>query len=146
MIIDVVCKTDRFNLSVVGPDFINDCCFGEDFSKWLISALSEAGVDADVICMEDFGWANQAEYLGVPYLMCVAGNLEEDPSRPNYGEWHVMLERHRTLMQKLFGKNKASAKDPLVGKVVQVLQAAGFADVTVEPNNSFKPSPHQGGA
>ncbi len=132
VIIDVSCKTDRFNLSVVGSDFINDCCFGEDFSKWLVLALSEAGVDADVICMEDFGWANQAEYQGVSYVMCVAGNSGEDPSRANFGEWHVMLERHRSFAQELLGKNKASAGDPIVGKVVHVLRAAGFADVKVE--------------
>lgn len=133
MIVDITCKTDRFNLSVVGADFINDCCFGEDFSKWLVSALSEAGVPAGVICMEDFGWANQAEHQGISCLMCVAGNSEEDPSRPNYGEWHVMLERHRTFTQKILGKNKTAATDPIVGKVVQVLRAAGFSDVTVEP-------------
>ncbi|WP_369935919.1 hypothetical protein [Xanthomonas tesorieronis] len=132
MVIDITCKTDRFNLSVVGPDFINDCCFGEDFSKWLVSALSESGVDADVICMEDFGWANQAEYQGVSYLMCVAGSSEEDPSCPNFGEWHVMLERHRSFAQKLLGQNKTSAGDPIVDKVVQVLRAAGFADVAIE--------------
>lgn len=133
MIIDITCKTDRFNLSVVGSDFINDCCFGEDFSRWLVSALSEAGVDADVICMEDFGWANQAHYQGVSYLMCIVGNSDEDPGRPNYGEWHVMLERSRTFTQKLLGKNKISANDPIVGKVTGVLRAAEFADVMVEP-------------
>lgn len=133
MIVDITCRTDRFNLSVVGSDFINDCCFGEDFSRWLVEALSATGVDADVICMEDFGWANQAECQGASYLMCVAGNSDEEPARPNYGEWHVMLERHRTFMQKLLGKNKASASDPIVGKVVEVLRAAGFAGVAVEP-------------
>jgi hypothetical protein len=133
VIVDVTCKTDRFNLSVVGPDFINDCCFGEDFSNWLVSALAAAGVEADVICMEDFGWANQAVYQGTTYLMCVGGNSEEYPDRPNYGEWHVMLERQRTFMQKLLGKNKMSVTDPIVGKVKEVLLSAGFADVTVEP-------------
>ena len=43
MIIDITCRTDRFNLSVVGADFINDCCFGEDFSRWLVGALRAAG-------------------------------------------------------------------------------------------------------
>lgn len=133
MIIAVTCKTDRFNLSVVGPDFINECCFGEDFSKWLVDTLATVGVDADVICMEDFGWANQAEYQGASYLMCVAGNSDEDPGRPNYGEWHVMLERHRTFKQKLLGQNRISVSDPIVDKVAEVLRAAGFADVAVEP-------------
>lgn len=132
LIIDITCKTDRFNLSVVRPNFINDCCFGEDFSKWLVSALTESGIDADVICMEDFGWANRADYQGVSYLMCVGGNSDEDPSRPNFGEWHVTLERHRSFAQKLLAKNKTSFEDPIVGKVMQVLQAAGFADVAVE--------------
>ena len=35
-------------------------------------------------------------------------------------------------MQKLLGKNKISAYDPIVDKVANVLRAAGFADVTVE--------------
>jgi hypothetical protein len=133
VIIDITCKTDRFNLSVVGSDFINDCCFGEDFSKWLVLALSEAGVPADVICMEDFGWANQAEHQATSYLMCVAGNSKEDSSRPNYGEWHVMLERNRTLAQRLMRKNKTAKSDPIVGKVTLVLRSAGFSDVAVEP-------------
>jgi hypothetical protein len=133
VIVDITCKTDRFNLSVVGSNFINDCCFGEDFSSWLVSALSEVGVDANIICMEDFGWANQAYYHGTSYLMCVAGNSDEDQRCPNYGKWHIMLKRHRTLTQKFLGKNKISAADPIVGKVMQLLRLAGFADVAVEP-------------
>ena len=133
MILDVTCKTDRFNLSVVGPDFINDCCFGEDFSKWLVTALSNNGVEADVVCMEDFGWANQATYEGNSYLVCVAGNSDEDSGRPNYGEWHVMVEPRRTLIQKFTGMGKISASAPIVVKVVQVLKEAGFENVAISP-------------
>jgi hypothetical protein len=75
MHVDITFKTDRFNLSVVGEDFINDCCFGEDFSNWLVKALEGVDVDADLICMEDFGWANAGAYRGVSYLICVAGTL-----------------------------------------------------------------------
>jgi len=132
MNIDVTATTDRFNLSVVGEDFINDCCFGEDFSKWLVNELTTVGVDAKVICMEDFGWANQAIYKGGTYLMCVVGNSDDEPDRPNFGTWHVMLEKHRTFKDKIFGKNKATISEPIVEKVVQVLQAAGFSDVKVE--------------
>lgn len=133
MIVEITCKTDRFNLSVVGEDFINDCCFGDDFSQWLVSELSRVGVDADVICMEDFGWANIAKYQDATYLMCVAGTSGEDAAHPNYGEWHVMLERRRTLLQKILGKNKISVLDPLVGRVKDVLQSAGFAQVAIHP-------------
>ena len=133
MTVHITCKTDRFNLSVVGPDFINDCCFGEDFSNWLVSELSTASVEADVICMEDYGWANYAKLGGITYLMSVGSTPEDDPARPNFGEWHVLLERKRSFAQRLFGQNKASAADPIIGKVIAVLQSAGFANVQVEP-------------
>jgi len=133
MHVDITCKTDRFNLSIVGEDFINDCCFGEDFSKWLVTALEAEGIDADLICMEDFGWANQASLNGASYLICVAGNSEEEPGRPNYGTWHIMIERHRTIKEKILGRNKTTPSDPLVQKISQVLRAAGLSDVAVEP-------------
>jgi hypothetical protein len=131
MIIDVTCQTDRFNLSVIGQDFINDGCFGEDFSNWLVAALSSEGIEADVLCMEDFGWASLANVEGVSYLMCVAGTAAGDPRRPNFGEWHVMLERRRTFLQKILRRNKISVLDPLVGMVKNVLQSAGFAHVAI---------------
>jgi hypothetical protein len=133
MIVSVTCKTDRFNLSIVGDDFINDCCFGEDFSNWLVSALSAMGVEADVLCMEDFGWANIADYGDASYLMCVGGNSDMDPGRPNYGEWRVMLERRRTFVQRIMGKNKMTSSDPLFRKIVQILTDESFSDVAIEP-------------
>ena len=132
MIVHITCWTDRFNLSAVAPDFINDCCFGADFSDWLVQGLSASGVIAGVLGMEDFGWANMAEHDGIVYLMNVAGTPENDPARPNYGEWHVLLERRRTFIQRLLGKNKASRTDPIVGKVTGVLRAAGLEAVAVE--------------
>lgn len=136
MIIDIICKTDRFNLSVIGEDFINDCCFGEDFSEWLVETLPMAGIEADIICMEDFGWANLATYQGISYLICVAGNSEEVPDRPNYGTWHVMLERRRTFMQKILGKNKTTRSDAVVEKIMQTLRSADFSDVAISSAHS----------
>jgi hypothetical protein len=132
MIIDITCRTDRFNLSVVGPDFINDCCFGEDFSHWLVGALRTSGVDASVLGMEDFGWSNQATLDGTTYLVCVAGNSDDMEGNPDRGEWHVMLERKRSLMERLTGEGKTSATDPLVRRIARVLMEAGLVDVGVE--------------
>lgn len=133
MHIDITGKTDRFNLSVVGDDFINDCCFGEDFSSWLVDELGTHGIAADLICMEDFGWANQAVHEGVSYLVCIAGNSDEDPNRPNYGTWHVMVERNRSVTDKIFGKNKITTTDAVVQKITHILQSAEFNDVAIEP-------------
>lgn len=133
MHIAITCKTDRFNLSVVGEDFINDCCFGEDFSSWLVDELEAHEIAADLICMEDFGWANQAVHEDASYLVCVAGNSDEEPSRPNYGTWHVMIERNRGIKDKIFGKNKITVSDPLVQKIAAILQSAQFKEIAIEP-------------
>ncbi|MFB9244595.1 hypothetical protein IV454_12710 [Massilia antarctica] len=133
MTVSVTSNTDRFKLSVVGDDFINDCCFGEDFSHWLVSALLAMGIEAEVICMEDFGWANRATFGGSSYLIFVGGYSHQDSSRPNYGEWRVVVERHRTLIEKIRGKNTMAVSDPLVRKVEQVLMDEGFEDVAIEP-------------
>ncbi len=133
MAVSVAFMTDRFNLSVVGDNFINDCCFGEDVSCWLVSALRAQGVAARVICMEDFGWANSASFAGASYLICVGGYSLHEPSRPNYGQWRVVLERRRTLMQAIQGTSKMAEADPLVIKVKQILIDEGFAQVDIEP-------------
>ena len=133
MIIDITFKTARFNLSVVGSDFINDCCFGEDLSQWLVEALNVKHIDAGVICMEDFGWANYAKYDGVDYLICVAGSPDESPDQPNMGEWHVMLERKNSFIQKLLGKKKDCKSVTFANTVIDILKEAGFSDVQIEP-------------
>lgn len=82
--------------------------------------------------MEDFGWANSARWNGTTYSMCVAGVSDEDPSRPDYGTWHVMLERQRTWLQVISGRNKMTLADPLLGLLEQILTNAGFPDVGVD--------------
>ena len=129
--IDIMFNSDRFNLSAVRADFINDCCFGEDLSEWLVEHLPSAGIEADIICMEDFGWANLAVYQGASYLMCVAGHSDGNPARPDQGEWHITLQRKRGFLDKLLGRNRTAASDPIVAQVKEVLEGAGFEDVTV---------------
>ncbi len=127
-LVDIRFTTDRFNLSEVGPDFINDCCFGEDLSRWLVAELDQRGIEANVIGMEDFGWANTARYQGMTYLLCVAGASDEDSEHPNRGEWHLILERQRTMWERLRGKAKITPEDPLVQQILALLQAAGFTN------------------
>lgn len=133
MIVHITCRTSRFNLSVVGADYINDCCFGEDFSRWLVSELAGRNIVASVVGMEDFGWANEVEQGGRKYFMNVAGTPDDDPADPDDGEWHILVERRRTLLQKVLGTGKVSRTDPLVGTLAGMLRDAGFKAVAVEP-------------
>lgn len=126
----ISCKTDLFNLSVVQENFINDCCFGEDFSHWLVDRLRDNAIDADVICMEDFGWANRIKYKDTMYLMCITGYSDDLPNNPNYGEWHISVEPHRTLPQRLLRQQNA-ASDELPNKIKNILLNAGFVEVAI---------------
>jgi len=40
-------RSSAFNTSEVRDYFINDCCFGDDLAKWMISRLRQAGVATD---------------------------------------------------------------------------------------------------
>lgn len=99
-----------------------------------MAELCQQGIDAKVICMEDFGWANEASYKGHIYLLCVAGASDENSEHPNRGEWHIMLERKRTWLEVLRGKAKITADDPLVQQIVNILKASDFTVLAVEAN------------
>ncbi len=52
-------QTDKFEHKVVGEHFINPCCFGEDFSKWLIAetqVLTSEGYQIGEPIQEDYDW------------------------------------------------------------------------------------------
>lgn len=52
-------ETDLFEHRVVKPHFINPCCFGEDFVRWLKEGLSrfpDLGFELSEPIQEDYGW------------------------------------------------------------------------------------------
>jgi hypothetical protein len=83
--------------------------------------------------MEAFGRANQVEHEGTSYLTNMAGTPEQNPANPGHGKWHVLLERHHILIQKILGKNKVSRTDPMMRKITELLRSAGFEAVAVGP-------------
>lgn len=131
MIIDITCKTDRFNLSVVGHDFINDCCYGEDFSRWLVAELQKKQVDATVICMEDFGWINQVVIDNQVYLMSIAGTSDDNSQCLNYGQWHIMLEKKRSFLEVLLRRNPLTKSEPILIVLTDILTGEGFENISI---------------
>lgn len=130
--ITISCKTSRFNLSEVKEDFINDCCFGEDFSDWFTKELSKNGADSDVVCMEDFGWFNQVEINANIYGLAISGYSEDVSNLPNYGSWFLTFTKKRKFMETLLGKNKESNEEPVFEIVLDILLKAGFDEVGFE--------------
>ena len=121
---DLLFETARFNLSVVGAHFINPCCFGEDAAAWLRTRLVERGVDAGAPFQEDWGWGLGATHAGGRYFVGVGGVRAEGAAstEPDRAEWRIIVERHRSLRDRLTGRGHVSADDPLLRVVRELLQ------------------------
>jgi hypothetical protein len=60
---------------------------------------------------EDWGWYFDARNTGAAYFVGVGGNSDHDTASSNRGEWRLMVEKHRTLWDKLAGKNRLREDD-----------------------------------
>ena len=119
---DLLFETNRFNLSEVKPHFINPCCFGEDLATWLRSKLLERDIEVMEPDQEDWGWYIEANYKGGRYFVGIGGNADEAGDNHNWGEWRVMVEKHRSAWDKLSGKNEASESDEVVVVIREILE------------------------
>ena len=131
--IDLLFETGRFNLSEVRPHFINPCCFGEDLAAWLRVRLAERGIDADEPGQEDWGWYLGASHGKRVYFVGVGGNAAERADDPNWGEWRLMVEKRRSLWERLAGREQMTADDELLRTLRSILEAEpDIRDVRVE--------------
>jgi hypothetical protein len=128
-------KTGRFNLSKVQPHFINPCCFGEDLARWLHEQLSERGICAAEPYQEDWGWELRAEEDGKRYYVGVGGNSDDGTS--DMGEWRIIIEKARSIRDRLTGKGKMSADDRMMKAVEEILAGEpDFQGFRVETDES----------
>jgi len=117
----VVFKTGRFNLSQVKNHFINPCCFGEDLAAWLRSKLVEKDVETRDSYQEDWGWELPVKQGHDSYYLCVSGNSDEAPQNLDYGQWRIIVEKRRTLRQRLCRKGKITADDSMLALLQGIL-------------------------
>ena len=120
---DLLFESDRFNLSEVKPHFINPICFGEDVAAWLRSKLIERGIATIAPDQEDWGWYIEAAFNQSNYFLGIGGNAEESGSDPNQGEWRIMVEKKRSLADKLFQRNVVSTDDPMFRLIAEIIYA-----------------------
>ena len=118
---DILFDTDRFNLSEAKPHFINDICFGDDAAAWLREQLLALGIQAIEPAQEDWGWYIEATHAGSSYFIGVGGNPQAGASYKNAGEWRIMIEKHRSLWDKLTGKNKLAPDEAILAIIRSIV-------------------------
>ena len=121
--LDILFKTNRFNLSKVGEHFINPCCFGEDLAAWLRIKLVERGIAAAEAYQEDWGWELPAKLGNDSYYLCMSGNADELSADKDEGEWRIIVEKRRSVGERLRGAGKIGAEDKMVRMIEEILEA-----------------------
>ncbi len=130
---DVLFRTSRFNASKVGDHFINPCCFGEDLAAWLQAKLNANGASASSPGQEDWGWYVFAEYESASYFLGMNVNQEDDPRNEDDGEWRIMIEKKRSIWQRITKEGLITDADGLLALVQGVLrEEPDFADIHIE--------------
>jgi hypothetical protein len=109
--LDILFKTSRFNLSKVGEHFINPCCFGEDLAAWLRVKLVERNIETFQPYQEDWGWELPASLGADSYYLGMGGNADGSSTNVDEGEWRIIVEKRRSLWQRLSGKGGIALDD-----------------------------------
>jgi hypothetical protein len=122
-------STRRFDPANERPNPINPIA-GEGVLKWLCGKLAGTGYTASEPDTEDWGWYVYVEGPGSRYLVGASG--EPEPGAEDV-EWFVQVDPQRSLKEKLTGKNKPTADDPLAALLERFVRGEpDFRDVRVE--------------
>jgi len=121
----------KFDVSKESPNPINPIA-GEGVLTWLRTALIDAHYQVTEVAPEDFGWFVEVRGGGAAYMVVASGDAQVTDSEI---AWIIQVRKNRSLSEKLLGKNKLTADDPLVGVVERTLRVAdGIRNIEVSSN------------
>ena len=122
-------RTSKFDVSAEMPNPTNPIA-GQSVLRWLRLELGKSGYTTTEPDTEDWGWYMDVTGNDGSYL--VGASADAEPSTPQV-EWVVQVHRHRSMSDKLFGRNKMAADDPLVALIEKILRAdPQISEVSVE--------------
>jgi hypothetical protein len=111
--------TDRFDISAEKPNPINPIA-GQSALLWLRAELVKAGYRVTEPDTEDWGWYMDAEGPSGAYMVGASADAE-NPASP--AEWTLQVHRHRSIKDKVLGRNQLADADPLVGLIEKLVRA-----------------------
>jgi hypothetical protein len=127
-------RTDLFEHREVKPDFINPCCFGEDFAAWLkqkLDGLHSRGFTFSDSLQEDYGWGFWASHGKDKFwiaLSYVGDGPQEEPA-----EWVITVCPPNVVSRLLRGKDSQAAWNELHRRVSEALEADNGIEVLRTP-------------
>lgn len=123
-------RTAKFDPRAEPENPINPIA-GHALLVWLRAALRDRGVECGEPDAEDWGWYFDASSHGATYLVGASGDPE--PTSDGVIDWTIQLHRHRSLSDKLSGRNAHAADDALTSLVERLIRdEPAFSGVDVD--------------
>ncbi len=111
--------TARFDVSAEAPNPINPIA-GQGVLLWLRAELLQANYRVTEPDTEDWGWYMDVQDGEVVYL--VGASADAEPLDPQV-EWVVQVHKHRSIADKLLGRRRMAADDPVFALIEKVIRA-----------------------
>lgn len=121
-------RTAKFDVSQERPNPVNPIP-GESLLLWL-KERARPDVAVSEPDAEDWGWYASVEWQGCLYLLGASAD-EDDQGE---WEWILQIEKQRSLMEKILGREKMSKDDECAQYFQRLLESEpGFQDVSIDP-------------
>ena len=119
----VTFRTDLFNHTEVGENFINRCCFGEDVARWLRARLCDLQVEVSDPIQEDYGWGIWVG-SGRDKFWVWASTFDPECSGP-FAEWGIGIayDAGLNLIARFFHKPDRSLHRAVCSTIDEALRA-----------------------
>lgn len=111
--------TSRFDIAAEKPNPINPIA-GQSVLLWLKAELLRAGYQVTEPDTEDWGWYMDVHDGGAAYLVGASADVEALPAPV---EWTVQVHKHRSMTDKLLGRNRMTGDDPLSALIERLVRA-----------------------
>jgi hypothetical protein len=112
-------RTDRFDVSHEPPNPINPIA-GHSVLTWLREELAKAAYRSTEPDPEDWGWDIAVEGRSGSYLVGASADAEGSTEEI---DWTVQVHKRRSLTEKLLGRNRMVAEDPLFALIERLVRA-----------------------
>ncbi len=110
--------TSRFDIAAEKPNPINPIA-GQSVLLWLKAELLRADYQVTEPDTEDWGWYMDVQDADAAYLVGASADAEAPL------EWTVQVHKHRSMTDRLLGRNKMAADDRLSALIERLIRADG---------------------
>ena len=122
-------RTRRFDVTKETPNPTNPIA-GQSVLRWLGAELAKSQYTSTEPDTEDWGWYMDVTGSDGSYL--VGASADADGSTPEV-EWVIQVHKHRSMKDKLFGRNTLADDDRLVALIERIVRAdPQISEISIE--------------